>query len=530
MATLFGGAAAPVAPLGTLRRPWLLALAFGIAYLLLDRASYLYPMPDFKVTPWNPQPSLAIAFLMTLGARWLGAVLVTVVIAELTIRDVASPAAAFLIALVLSLGYAAIAAALKGRLHVAVALRQRGDVLRLFAVVAGGSLMIGAAYVAAVALLNGSAAGVFAAWLRFWIGDTVGIVVSLPLILMMLDAARRAQVALLLRNPEVLLQFGAILASLWVVFALPDAQRFNYFYVLFLPLVWIAARHGMAGTAPAMILLQVGVIIVMEASGISSLSVFELQALLLALAMTGFFVAVTVDERQRISDDLRRTLKLAAAGEMAAAITHELNQPLTALNNYARACRLILDADPPAARDSLPATLDRISAEARRAGDVIRRLRDLFKGGVEGREPVDVGAVAAAMVESFGRQAGRIDFRVELPAVPLVAHADRVQIELVLRNLLQNAVDALAATPGGTIRVRVGADEDRLRVEVEDTGPGIPPDRVLAVFEPFGSDKANGMGVGLPISRAIVESHGGELVAAPGPGGRIHFTLPRMKD
>lgn len=534
MATLFGGASASAPPLGRLRHPWLLALAFGIAYLLLDRASYLYPMPDFKVTPWNPQPSLAIAFLMTLGGRWLWVVLVTVVVAEMTIRDVASPAAAFLIALVLSLGYAAIAATLRGRLsgwmHVAVALRQRGDVLRLFAVVAGGSLLIGAVYVGAVALLNGTLHGTGAAWLRFWIGDTVGIVVSLPLILMMLDAARRAQVALLLRNPEVLLQFGAILASLWVVFALPDAQRFNYFYVLFLPLVWIAARHGMAGTAPAMILLQVGVIIGMEASGISSLSVFELQALLLALAMTGFFVAVTVDERQRISDDLRRTLKLAAAGEMAAAITHELNQPLTALNNYARACRLILESDSAAARDSLPATLDRISAEARRAGDVIRRLRDLFKGGVEGREPVDVGAVAAAMVESFRRHAGKVHFRLERPADEVLAQADRVQLELVLRNLLQNAVDALAARPDGTIVVRVGADEDRLHVEVEDTGPGIPPDRVLTVFEPFGSDKVNGMGVGLPISRAIVESHGGQLVAEPGPGGRIHFTLPRLKD
>ncbi|WP_050414307.1 ATP-binding protein [Azoarcus sp. CIB] len=527
--SLFGRASVPAPSVGALRHPWLLALAFGIAYLLLDRASYLYPMADFKVTPWNPQPSLAIAFLMVLGWRWLWAVLVSVVVAEMTIRDVASPVAAFLIALVLSLGYAAIAATLQGRFHVAVALRQRSDVLRLFAVVAGGSLLIGAAYVAAVALLGGTSRGMAEAWLRFWIGDTVGIVVSLPLILMMLDASRRAQVALLLRNREVVLQLGAILASLWIVFALPDAQRFNYFYVLFLPLVWIAARHGMAGTAPAMILLQVGVIIVMEASGISSLGVFELQALLLALAMTGYFVAVTVDERQRISDDLRRTLKLAAAGEMAAAITHELNQPLTALNNYARACRLILESDSPAAHANLPDTLDRISAEARRAGDVIRRLRDLFKGGVEGREPVDVGAVAVAMVDAFRGHAGRIHFRLDRPALPAVVLADRVQIELVLRNLLQNAVDALAGLPDGTISLRLRADDDELRVDVEDTGPGVPADRVLSVFEPFASDKINGMGVGLPMSRAIVESHGGRLVAEPGPGGRVHFTLPRLK-
>ncbi|MCC4118884.1 hypothetical protein LLG90_26395, partial [Aromatoleum toluclasticum] len=105
-----------------------------------------------------------------------------------------------------------------------------------------------------------------------------------------------------------------------------------------------------------------------------------------------------------------------------------------------RACRLILQSDSPAAHASLPDTLDRISAEARRAGDVIRRLRDLFKGGVEGREPVDVGAVAAAMVDAFRSQAGRIHFRLDVPAEPAPALADRLQIELVLRNLLQNAV------------------------------------------------------------------------------------------
>lgn len=511
------------------RHPWMLSLAFGIAYLLLDRASYLYPMADFKVTPWNPQPSLAIAFLMMLGWRWLWVVLVTVVAAEMMIRDVSSPAAALLIAGVLSLGYGAIAALLQGRWRVAVSLRQRSDVLRLFGVVALASLLVGAAYVAAVALLNGTMEGMAEAWLRFWIGDTVGIVVTLPLILMMLDPPRQAQVEHLLRDREALLQLGAVLASLWIVFALPAAQRFNYFYVLFLPLVWIAARHGMAGTAPAMILLQVGVIIVMEAAGISSLSVFELQALLLALAMTGFFVAVTVDERQRIADDLRRTLKLAVAGEMAAAITHELNQPLTALNNYARACLLILQSDSPAAHASLPGTLDRISTEARRAGEVIRRLRDLFKGGVEARAPVDVGVAAATMVEAFRSQAGRIHFRLDLPATPALALADRLQIELVLRNLLQNAVDALGAMPDGTVSLRIAGDEDELRVDIDDTGPGIPAGRVLSVFEPFASDKAGGMGVGLPMSRAIVESHGGRLVAEPGPGGRVHFTLPRLK-
>ncbi|WP_169262782.1 ATP-binding protein [Aromatoleum diolicum] len=514
----------------SIRHQWAVAALFGLAYLLLDRASFLHPMPGFNVTPWNPQPSLAIAFLMVLGWRRIWVVFLTLVIAELTIRDSQrSLAAALMVASVLSAGYTAIAATLRGRLRIAISLRRRGDVLRLLWVVAGGSFIIGAVYVAALAVIRGETAGMLEAWLRFWIGDTVGIVVFLPLLLMMLDGVRRAQIFTLLRNREMVLQIAAILVSQWVVFTVSGDAQFKYFYVLFLPLIWIAARHGMAGTAPAMILLQVGVIIAMEASGFSSLSVFELQGLLLALAMTGFFVAVTVDERQRVSDDLRRTLKLAAAGEMAAAITHELNQPLTALNNYARACQLIARSPSAEMQDSLLPTLDKISSEARRAGDVIRRLRDLFKGGVEGRECVEVGAIVADMVAGSRAQFSTLRFDFNVPTAPLRAHADRVQLELVLRNLLQNAIDALCDVRDGTIAVCLREENGFLRVDVKDNGPGIAPDRLLTLFEPFVTDKANGMGVGLSVSRAIIESHGGELIAEAGPGGRVHFTLPCLK-
>lgn len=512
------------------RHQWAVAVLFCVAYLLLDRASFLHPMPGFNVTPWNPQPSLAITFLMVLGWRRIWVVFLTLVIAELTIRDAQrSLTAALLVASVLSAGYAAIAVTLQSRLRIAIALRRRNDVLRLLWVVAGGSFIIGAVYVAALAIVRGGTGGILEAWLRFWIGDTVGIVVFLPLLLMMLDPSRRGQILTLLGRREMALQIVAILFSQWVVFTMSGDAQFKYFYVLFLPLIWIAARHGMAGTAPAMILLQVGVIIAMEASGFSSLSVFELQALLLALAMTGFFVAVTVDERQRVSDDLRRTLKLAAAGEMAAAITHELNQPLTALNNYARACQLIAQSPSAATQESLLPTLDKISAEARRAGDVIRRLRDLFKGGVEGRDSVEVGAIVAAMVATFRAQFGKLHFDLDIPTAPLHAHADRVQLELVLRNLLQNAIDALTDVPDGTIAVSLREMSGLLRIDVRDNGPGIAADRLITLFEPFVTEKASGMGVGLPVSRAIIESHGGELIAEPGPGGRVHFTLPCLK-
>lgn len=528
MIPLFGHRPATTLARQPLAHRWAIALAFSAAYLLLDQASFLYPMPVFNVTPWNPQPSLAIAFLLIAGQRRIWVVFATLAVAELVIRDaVPSPASALLVSAVLALGYAAMASALSGRYQIAIALRQRTDVLRLLAVVVAGSLFIGAFYIAAVAITRAESGNVAAAWLRFWIGDTVGIVVTLPLILMLIDTGRRRQILALLRKPEMMLQLAAVVASLLLVFAAAGAQPVKFFYLLFLPLIWIAGRHGMAGTAPAMVVLQVGVVIGMSVVGFSTLPVFELQALLLALAITGFFVAVTVDERQRVSDDLRRSLKLAAAGEMAAAITHELNQPLTALANYARACQLIVEADPGPGSAALGPTLDKVSAEARRAGDVIRRLRDLFQGGVGKRERLSLAALVDGVVANFRLRHSDLDLAWSLPADPVWVEGDRVQLELVLRNLLQNAVDALAGAAERHVAVRLTVVRRHVRVDVTDSGPGIPAQRLAQIFEPFVSEKASGMGVGLPMSRAIVEAHGGQLVAEAGSGGRLHFTLPR---
>lgn len=508
-----------------------IAAAFVAGYVLLDRVSYIHPVQQFNITPWNPQPALAIALVMTLGQRWLPVVLAAALLAERVVRgDLISMPASALAAAVLTLGYAAIARALTGHFSVSFRLDTRRDILRLAGVVVVGSLATGLLYVAALlATGTGPRSAPVAAVVGFWIGDAIGILVTLPLLLMLLDPARRRQLGRLLAGGELLAQCAAIVAVVWALFGWAAPDQFKYFYALFLPLVWVAARAGMAGIAVAAVVMQGCVILAVSLVGYQTLTVFELQALLMALTFTGYFVGVTVDERRRAAEELKRTLGLAVAGEMSAAIAHELNQPLLAVSAYAKASKLLADA-PGTDRERLAQTLDKLAAEAKRAGDVVRRLRELFRVGAAQPVETDPREPIGRAVESMRARAEAANVvlgyaeRGTIPALRL----DPLQIEVVVQNLVHNAIDAVAQTRSpGAVSVELARGGDGgIAVSVADTGPGIAAEDAERLFEPLTTTKAQGMGMGLTISRAIVEAHGGRLWIEPGRRGLVRFSLP----
>ena len=508
-----------------------IAAAFVAGYVLLDRVSYIHPVQQFNITPWNPQPALAIALVMTLGQRWLPVVLAAALLAERVVRgDLISMPASALAAAVLTLGYAAIARALTGHFSVSFRLDTRRDILRLAGVVVVGSLATGLLYVAALlATGTGPRSAPVAAVVGFWIGDAIGILVTLPLLLMLLDPARRRQLGRLLAGGELLAQCAAIVAVVWALFGWAAPDQFKYFYALFLPIVWVAARTGMAGVAVAAVVMQGCVILAVSLVGYQTLTVFELQALLMALTFTGYFVGVTVDERRRAAEELKRTLGLAVAGEMSAAIAHELNQPLLAVSAYAKASKLLADA-PGTDRERLAQTLDKLAAEAKRAGDVVRRLRELFRVGAAQPVETDPREPIGRAVESMRARAEAANVvlgyaeRGTIPALRL----DPLQIEVVVQNLIHNAIDAVAQTRSpGTVSVELARGGDGgIAVSVADTGPGIAAEDAERLFEPLTTTKAQGMGMGLTISRAIVEAHGGRLWIEPGRRGLVRFSLP----
>ena len=506
---------------------------FVAGYVALDRLSYLHPVQQFNITPWNPQPALAIALIMKLGQRWLPAVFVAAWLAERVVRgELMSTEASLLAAAVLTFGYAATAQALVGPFRIGYRLDTRSDVLRLAAVAIAGSLLTGVLYVAALLVSStGPTAAPLVAIAGFWIGDAIGILVLLPLLLMLIEPPRRRQLARLASSPEMLAQCATITLGVGTIFAFGAPDPFKYFYLLFLPIVWVAARSGMPGVAIAVVVAQAAVIVAVRLSAFQALPTFELQALLLALVFAGFFVGVTVDERRRASDDLKRTVGLAMAGEMGASIAHELNQPLLAVVAYAKAGKLCAEAGD-VERLRLLDTLDKLVVEAKRAAEVVRRLRELFRVGVAQRVNMRVDAPVRLAVEAIRARADSlsvaiaVDVREPLPAIPL----DPIQVEVVVANLLGNALDSLAsAQRAGRIDVTVDPTPEGVTVSVRDDGPGIAADDAEHVFEPLVTTKATGMGMGLTIGRAIVEAHGGRMWIEPGPGGAVRFTLPRGK-
>jgi signal transduction histidine kinase len=512
-------------------RDVLTAVVFFGGYLLLDWVSFIHPMQALNITPWNPQPALAIGLLVLRGARWIPLVFAAILSAEIVVRDaLAQATAAVTVSVVLTVGYAVIAWALKHRFAIKPALDSRRDVVRLTSVVSAGAFATAVVYVGALFALGARPQeGLVAATLKFWIGDGVGILVTLPLLFMLVEPRRRAEVARFFRRGETYAQAAAIGAVLWTVFGSPAGEPVKFFYLLFLPLIWVAVRGGLAGAVLALAAIESGIIVAVQMGNAATLTVFEVQALQIALTITGLFLGVTVDERERTAHQLRLSSRLAAAGNMAGALAHELNQPLTALSGYARAIQL-LAAGPRLDAARLEETARKLVSEVHRAADVIQRVRDLFQSAEPQRAATElphlVEAVAAAL-RPRAQQAGvSVACRSE-PGLPQL-EVDRVQIELVVRNLLLNAIDA-AAEGGKTRRVEIdlaAAPDGFARIRVTDDGRGVAPENAERIFDPFFTSKASGMGMGLAISRAIVQSHGGRLDVVPGARGVFVVDLP----
>jgi two-component system sensor kinase FixL len=217
---------------------------------------------------------------------------------------------------------------------------------------------------------------------------------------------------------------------------------------------------------------------------------------------------------------------------MAAQLAHELNQPLSALRTYTRAADRLVSAESPDLPRARQAMADAV-AQADRAGAIIRRLREFVKKREVAAVPAEARALAAEAIALVAPEAARrgITIALEAPAGAPRVRADAVQIAQVLVNLLRNAIDATAAASRHTIVVRTEPRAGYAEIAVRDAGSGVPAELRTRLFEPFASTKPEGMGLGLSISRSIVEAHGGRLwLEASGPDGtEFRFTLPYVE-
>jgi len=232
---------------------------------------------------------------------------------------------------------------------------------------------------------------------------------------------------------------------------------------------------------------------------------------------------------QDLQSELVHTSRLTAMGEMASALAHELNQPLSAIANYMKGAEQLLDAVPQN-REKIKRGLRSGAEQAIRAGDIIRKLRDFVakrevERQVENLPQLLEEACALAMIGA--RELG-VQLRINVARDATLVLADKVQMQQVVLNLVRNAIEAMEASPRRELLVSAKSAPDNMRqVSVADSGPGVAPEVVAQLFKPFQTTKAHGMGVGLSISRTIVEAHGGRIWAEANPGGGtiFHFTM-----
>lgn len=506
-----------------------LFIAFVALYMAVDVASFIHPLHGLNITPWNPAPALGLVLVLRLGrVAWLPFT-AAVLLSELAVRGVTdAPLASIVSALILSTGYVLLASVLAARLPRDTLLDDRRSLFTWLILVVAGSLVVTCVYLFALRVLGLLPSSGWRAGLsRFWVGDAVGISVLMPLLWWLSCEQGRRLLWRAVANLESVAYLLLALVALWVAFGLGGHNGFKLFYLLFLPIVWAAARQGMAGAIVCAAFLQVGVIVAVQMMHFSAVSLEELQLLALAMALVGFFVGVVVDEQQRTGEGLRRSLRLAAAGEMAGALANELSQPLTALAAYAGACEQLLERGE---QEQLKVAINCVQRESGRAAEVLRRLRDFFNTGTTRLESIPLAELVEMAVESYRSEAERCGIRLKtghMPAVNLLV--DRLQMEVVLRNLLSNAFDAVSESPRQPRRIWVTAaleSNGRVCLRVEDSGQGLSARHAARIFEPFQSTKSNGLGLGLPVSRAIVDIHGGRLWGEVANHGVFKIELP----
>lgn len=515
---------------------WRIGAGYLALYVLLDWASYVEPLAHTNITPWNPNTGVVMALLLALGWRWAPLAAFGVFTGEL-LTDRGPPPWRLLVltSVYLAAVYASAAWGLRRRgLERPIATPKDAAWFAGVIAVASGIAAVGyvGILVSAGQLYSDETAAAIG---RYWIGEFNGIIALTPILLLRVDRSALWE-TIRRRKRELALQGLGASAGVGFAFALAAAHDVRLFYPLFAPVTWIALRHGVAGAMISVSLVQAALVAALELTP-GSIPLFDVQFPLLSLGVTALFLGALATDRDTTLRQLRqqdaalqRSMRFAVAGQLASALTHELNQPMTALLSYVRAAELMSESVAHADQ-RLAGTLHKAGEEAGRAAGVLRRLREFYRGEGARLEPTDplivCTRVAHALQDRMRRSA--VEFHMRGDSLPSVM-VDRTQLEIVIHNLLTNSLDAFDALPGREGRARrievagevSGAD---VLIRVDDSGPGISASLTERLFEPFVTSKTSGMGLGLSLSRTFLRHQGGDLWSEPGRLGGGSFVV-----
>lgn len=512
---------------------------FLALYLLLEWATYRHDVSPLGITPWNPSAGLAIALLVLLGLRAAPLIGLALLLADLTVRHVAFPWWVELaeVALTVVSYSGAVWLLQQRRISFAPDLSSFRDLCILMICAIAGAMSAALAY---TAVLIG--AGLLApsdfmqATLRLWGGDTLGIMALTPFILV---AAFRKLPAV---SPLMVVQAATIFAVVAIVFSGEDGLREALTYLLFLPIVWIAATHGIVGASAGLLVMQVSLMIVLHLQpSMGAVDIVGLQAVLLILLFAGLAIGVLTTERIQLAARLHQqelrmeqVARTVSVGSFSNSLAHEISQPLTAIGNFTRAALRALKAEPPE-RERARLAMEQAVVQVERTFEIARKLRSLIGSGEVEVAPVDAAALAreAMALVAKAAQDNGVAIVFAGPEPPPIVMADRVHIVIVLSNLLRNSIEAMACQPFMVRAIRIDVAEAEggfAEFIISDTGPGFARDFSFETHEVGRSSKPHGLGIGLGICRSIIEAHGGKIYVKPGTdGATVGFTLHRQQ-
>jgi two-component system, LuxR family, sensor kinase FixL len=514
--------------------------AYVISHLLLDALSYVHPFGAFGITPWNPSTGLGFLFVLLYGWRALPFYLAALILANIVVRGLPVP-----------LGIAFAEAAIRGGIYgyALLLLLRPGvrfdrslssvrDLFLLLIVALSSSATVAFLYVALL-ITTGLLLpqDLTQALLRCMVGDMIGIAVVTPFGLLALARWHLVKV-----DWEGVLQMvSSVALTMCVAVVYAETDQLQLFYLLFLPLTWIAVRSGIEGVSAALLLIQVGLFFALLLFASRNVDVLDFQARMLVLAVTGLVAGVLVTERRLAEAQLRmnqhalaQLSRLGSMGELAAAIAHEINQPLSAASTYTNIVAESLQ-DEKLEDHSIGEMAGKAAAQINRAADVVRRLRTLVRMGRSDLSATSISVIVqeASDIARPDLERQKITLKIDLDSnLPLVM-ADRLQIEQVLLNLIRNSAEAITgeAVAQGHITILARRKPPFVELGVHDTGPGFGAGFSFGLPAPLSTTKAEGLGIGLSLCRSIAEAHGGTLSIDSTPdGASVAIMLPIAKD
>ena len=533
-----------------LRREWKQVASFVAVYMLTYWLSDVFRLPETGSTPWNPEAGLAMAAVFFAGLRILPLLALVHFLCLAILAPYSTPAWTAVLAF-------AHMAALSSVSHAYRNILSRLDtpstqIAARFVVVALAATLSSAVMQMAISVFatDWSLAKILRFGMTVSVGNMVGIVTLFPLLRGYPDFA----VVRPLAEPAnwgARLLVALLLITCVLVFGFESINQFKFFYLVFVPVIALAMRHGMTGGAIAALAASITMIAVLSLRDYIPSDVAELQFLMIVLTITALLLGATIDERQRIhaenvaylsklresEEALMRASRVSLASEMVAAVSHEIAQPLSAARSHIRALRRRLDQPRPNLH-KLVSDIDAAVVQIDAAGTTIRNTRDFLRRGKVEKLPFDLAQVIQTSIDLVRPELRRASIQIEdkdLPALP-PAIGNRTQIAQVLLNLIRNARDSIVdgSSPTRKIAVTVStlSRPGFAEVCVTDSGPGVELAVLPRLFSPLQSTKAEGLGLGLSLSASIVMAHGGTLWhdAAYTQGARFAFTLPIVTD